>query len=320
MMGQPTRIADVIVPQLFTKYAIQKTAEKSALWQSGIISNLDEAVLVAQKGGSLITMPFWEDLNGDSEVLSETSPLTVNKITAKSDVAILHARGKAWGTNDLARALSGDDPLGAVTELAATYWSREMQRILLATLEGVFTATSMAGNKHDVSTLGTTKQVINGHTFIDAAYKLGDEVDNLTAVAMHSATAAYLAKEGLIETIRDADGVILYQTYMGKRIIVDDTMPQSGGVYTTYLFGTGAIGYGEVTPPHAVETDRDSLQGDDILIHRRHFILHPRGVKWAGSAGLAPDNAGLKTGTNWTRVYDPKQIRVVAFKHKLTTD
>ncbi|WP_228777533.1 major capsid protein [Lonepinella koalarum] len=312
-----TRIADVVVPELFTKYVIQRTTEKSALWQSGIISQLPEANLVAQNGGSVITMPFWEDLSGDSEVLSETTPLTVNKIKANSDVAILHARGKAWGANDLARALSGDDPLGAVSELAATYWSREMQKMTLATLEGVFGATTMSDNLLDVSKLTGESAVISGSTFIDAAYKLGDEVDNLTAVAMHSATAAFLAKQNLIETIRDADGIVLYQTYMGKRIIVDDGMPQTGGVYTTYLFGAGAIGYGEVAPPMAVETDRDSLQGDDILIHRRHFILHPRGVKWKGSAGLAPDNAGLKTKTNWERVYDPKQIRIVSFKHKL---
>lgn len=318
-MGNPTRIADVIVPEIFAPYAIQRTAEKSALWQSGIISTLDNANLIAQRGGALINMPFWQDLSGDSEVLSETTPLSVNKITAKSDVAILHARGKAWGANDLAKALSGDDPLGAVTELAATYWSREMQRIALATLEGVFAASTMSGNKHDISSGTGETAIISGNTFIDAAYKLGDEVENLTAVAIHSATAAFLAKQGLIETIRDKDGEVLYQSYMGKRIIVDDGMPQSGGVYTSYLFGTGALGYSEIAPPIAVETDRDSLQGDDILIHRRHFILHPRGVKWAGSAGLAPDNSGLKTGTNWERVYDSKQIRIVAFKHKLTT-
>ncbi|MCK3657227.1 methyltransferase [Pasteurellaceae bacterium Pebbles2] len=318
-MGTPTRISDVIVPELFSKYVINRTTEKSALWQSGIISKLPEAALFSQNGGAMITMPFWEDLNGDSEVLSDSKPLNVNKITAASDVAILHARGKAWGANDLATALSGDDPLGAVSELAATYWAREMQRITLATLEGVFAADTMAANLHDISAGVGSAAAISGSSFIDAAYKLGDEVDNLTAVAMHSATSAFLAKQGLIETIRDADGVVLYHTYMNRRIIVDDTMPRNGDVYTSYLFGAGALGYAEVSPPVPVETDRDSLQGDDILIHRRHFVLHPRGVKWAGAAGLAPDNTGLKTKTNWQRVYDPKQIRIVAFKHKLTT-
>lgn len=312
-----TKIADVIVPEVFAPYVINRTTEKSALWQSGIISNIDEATLLAQKGGALINMPFWQDLTGESEVLSDSTPLSVNKIQAKSDVAILHARGKAWGANDLARALSGDDPLGAISELAATYWAREMQKITLSTLKGIFGAATMAGNLADISAQSGENAVISGDKFIDASFKLGDEVDQLSAVAMHSATAAVLAKQGLIETVRDADGVILYQTYMDKHIIVDDGMPVESGVYTTYLFGAGALGYGEVTPPVPVETDRDTLQGTDILINRRHFILHPRGVKWKGAAGIAPDNAGLATQSNWERVYDPKQIRIVAFKHKL---
>ncbi|MDY4280857.1 MAG: major capsid protein [[Pasteurella] mairii] len=315
--SMPTRISDVIVPEIFAPYVINRTVEKSALWQSGIISTLDNAALLAQRGGALINLPFWQDLSGDSEVLSDTTPLTVNKISAASDVAILHARGKAWGANDLAKALSGDDPMAAIAELAADYWSREMQKILLSTLKGVFGSSSMKGNLHDISSGERSAAVISGDKFIDASFKLGDEVNQLTAVAMHSATAAVLAKQGLIETIRDADGVILYQTYMDKRIIVDDGMPVEGGVYTSYLFGAGALGYSEVQAPVPVETDRDSLQGDDILINRRHFVLHPRGVKWKGEAGIAPANTGLATESNWLRVYDPKQIRIVAFKHKL---
>lgn len=312
-----TKIADVIVPEIFAPYVINRTVEKSTLWQSGIISNINNATLLSQRGGALINMPFWNDLSGDSEVLSDSTPLTVNKINAGSDVAILHARGKAWGANDLATALSGDDPMAAIANLAADYWNREMQKVLLATLKGVFGSNSMTNNLHDISSGSGTAAVIGGDKFIDASFKLGDEVNQLTAVAMHSATAAVLAKQGLIETIRDADGVILYQTYMDKRIIVDDSMPVDSGVYTTYLFGAGALGYGEVQAPVAVETDRDSLQGDDILINRRHFILHPRGVKWKGASGIAPQNDGLATESNWQRVYDPKQIHIVAFKHKL---
>ena len=312
-----TKIADVIVPELYAQYVINRTTEKSALFQSGIISNLPEAQLVAQSGGAMITMPFWQDLSGESEVLSDSSPLTVNKIQAASDVAILHARGKAWGSNDLAQAMAGTDPMDAVVNLSAAYWQREMQKILLATLKGVFGVTEMAANIHNISGGVGTAAIISGEAFVDSAYKLGDEVDNLSAVAMHSATSAVLSKQGLIETIRDADGVILYKTFMGKRVIVDDTMPVESGVYTTYLFGAGAIGYAEVPAPVPVETDRDSLQGNDILINRRHFILHPRGVKWKGNSGIAPANTGLATAANWQKVYDTKQIRMVALKHKL---
>lgn len=106
---------------------------------------------------------------------------------------------------------------------------------------------------------------------------------------------------------------------MGKRVIIDDGCPASAGVYTTYLFGEGAIGYGNGSAPVPTETDRDSLAGDDILINRQHFLLHPRGVKFtsASVAGASPTNAELETATNWSCVYENKNIRIVAFIHKL---
>ncbi|CAI3212891.1 putative phage coat protein (fragment) [Clostridium neonatale] len=105
---------------------------------------------------------------------------------------------------------------------------------------------------------------------------------------------------------------------MEKRVIIDDSCPTSAGEYTTYLFGEGAIGLGNGGAPVPTETDRDSLAGDDILINRKHYILHPRGVKWIGSAaGSSPTNAELATGTNWSRVYEDKAIRMVKFVHKL---
>ncbi|HAV6222588.1 major capsid protein [Acinetobacter baumannii] len=312
-----TKIADVIVPELFTPYVLNKTAERSALWQSGIVGELDEKVAFGTEGGTTVNIPFWNDLSGESEVLSDGKALGVNNITAGKDIAILHARGKAWGANDLSKALSGDDPLGAIADLVADYWSREFQGFTVNTLKGVFGAASMAGNTHDISAGTGAAAVIDGVSFVDASYKLGDAVDKLTAIAMHSATMAALAKQGLIETVRDADGVVLYKTFMDRRVIVDDGMPVEGDVFTSFLFGQGAIGFQDIGAPVGVETDRDSLAGTDILINRRHFVLHPRGIKWAGDTGIAPNNAGLATAGNWERVYDPKQIRIVAFKHKI---
>ena len=37
-----TKIADVIVPELFNKYTVHRTMELSALYQSGVITNSPE--------------------------------------------------------------------------------------------------------------------------------------------------------------------------------------------------------------------------------------------------------------------------------------
>ena len=314
-----TRIADVIVPQVFNPYVIQRTAELSALVQSGIVVPNPELDKLAQAGGKTINMPYWDDLTGDDEVLSDSGALTPQKITAGQDVAVLLMRGKAWSANDLAKALSGDDPMKAIGDLVAAYWARMEQKTLISVLTGAMGSTGMTGNVLNVSTESeASDQLINGDTFLDASQKLGDAKDRLVAVAMHSAVETYLAKLNLIEYVRESDANPRVPYYMNKRVIVDDGMPVSSGVYTTYLFGQGAVGRGEGEAPVPVETDRDSLAGDDILINRRHFILHPRGIAFSGTpAGASPTNTELATTTNWTRKYENKNIRIVQFKHKI---
>ena len=318
MSANGTKIADIIVPEVFNPYVIQRSMELSALVQSGIISNDAALDALATAGGKLINMPFWNDLTGDDENLSDSAALTPGKITAGQDQAVLLMRGKAWQANDLAKALSGDDPMRAIADLVAGFWARKRQTALINILAGVFGSATMAGNVHDVSAAAGA-DTFTGERFIDACQKLGDAKDQLSGIVMHSAVQASLAKQNLISVLKDSDGAPTFPTYMGKRVIVDDGCPVATGVYTTYIFGQGAIGLGNGAAPVPTETDRDSLAGDDILINRQHFILHPRGVKFTASsvAGAAPTNAELATAANWSRVYDNKAIRIVKFVHKI---
>lgn len=320
-----TIISDVIVPEVFNPYVIERTAELSAFYQSGIIARTPELDKLASSGGKLINMPFWEDLTGPDEVLSDTEALTVGKIGSDKDVAALLARGRAWSVNDLAKALSGDDPMAAIGDLVAAYWARRFQAILIKTLDGIYShaTTGMDANKHDISGSATAEDddVISAKTAVDAIYKLGDNADKLTGFAMHSATIAKLTKDDLIETIPPSEGKPAVRTFLGKPVVVDDSLPNADGVYTTYIFGAGAFGWGEGGAPVPVETARDALAGDDILIHRRHFILHPRGVAFQNAVvtGATPSNDELANPQNWKRVYEPKNVRIVQFKHKLVT-
>lgn len=314
-----TRIADVIVPEVFNPYVIQRTAELSALSQAGIISNNPELNALASAGGKLINMPFWNDLTGDDEILSDTGALTPEKITASQDVAALYMRGKAWSTNDLAKALAGSDPMAAIGDLVAAYWARRRQALMFSQLKGVFASATMASNLLDVSALAGALATMTGNSFIDAMTLLGDAAGKITAVGMHSAVYASLQKQNLIVYIPNSQGVIDIPTYMGKRVIVDDGSPVAAGVYDTYLFGEGAIGLGNGSAPVPTETDRDSLAGDDILINRQHFVLHPRGIKFnnASVAGSSPTNVEAETAANWTKVYETKNIRIIKFVHKI---
>lgn len=127
----------------------------------------------------------------------------------------------------------------------------------------------------------------------------------------------------LREGRRPSDGGDPIPTYMGKVLIVDDKMPYSDGVYTTFIFGQGAIGYVSANPKVPVEVGREPLKGggQDYIVQRRFFVMHPRGIRWSPAQGVpakaTPSNAELASTANWQRCYDPKNIRIVMFKHKV---
>lgn len=318
-----TTLQDVIVPELFNPYVINKTMEMSALVQSGIIVNDQEFDRLASQASPLVNMPFFEDLTGESEQVIEGADLEDNKIASNKDVAAIIRRAKMWSATDLSAALAGTDPMAAIGTLVARFWERDMQKELIAILNGVFGAASMADNMLDISAMADAAAVWSGSAFIDAEQKLGDAKAQLTGICMHSATEALLKKQNLIETVQPSNDVA-FGLYQGKRVIVDDGCPVADGVYTTYLFGNGAVALGNGNPAGFVptETDRAKRKGSgiDYLINRRTNILHPRGVKFTNASVAkteGPSRAELALAANWERVYEPKQIRIVAFKHKL---
>lgn len=318
-----TTLSDVIVPELFTKYVVQKTMELSALFNSGIVTNNAEFDRLASEAAPIHNMPFFEDLQGDSENVTEGTDLTAKKITSNKDVSTTIRRAAMWSATDLSAALAGADPMAAIGNLVAGFWARDMQKELINILNGVFAATTMINHVLDVSTEEGAAANISASVFIDGLQMLGDAQSQLTAVAMHSAVKSYLKKQNLITTQRDSNSVE-FETYQDRRVIVDDGCPYSGGVYTTYLFGNGAIAFGNGNPVGfvATEVDRDKKKGSgvDYLINRRTFILHPRGVQWTNSSRAAvesPTRAELANKANWKRVYEDKAIRLVAIKHKI---
>ena len=317
-------LSQVIVPELFNPYVINRTKEKSAFFQSGIVASNAKYDALASQTAPTVNMPFFEDLNGDSEAVVEGQDLTPAKLGSQNDVAAIFRRAKMWYASDLDAALSGLDPMKAVGERVASFWARDMQHELIQILAGVFGAATMKDNVLDISTLEGAAANWTANAFIDAEEKLGDAKTDLTAVVMHSATEAYLKKQNLIQTVQPSSDVA-FGLYQGKRVIVDDGCPVSAGVYTTYLFGDGAIAYGNGSPvgfvPTEIDRDKKKGSGVDYLINRRTSILHPIGVAWTGASVAntvsGPTRAEFAKAANWKRVYETKQIRIVAFKHKL---
>tara|TARA_Y100000310_G_scaffold60534_2_gene55875 strand:- start:47 stop:1045 length:999 start_codon:yes stop_codon:yes gene_type:complete len=324
-----TKVSDVITPEVFNPYVIERTATLSALVQAGIISQDDELNRLAMTGGRLLDLPFWADLTGADEILQDDGSLTPGAIGTGQDQAVLWMRGRAFGGNDLAAALAGDDPMRAIGDLVAAYWARREQTLLINVLAGVFAdnVDNDSGDMvNDVSIEdgdnAAAANLMRGEAVIDAAQTMGDAKDRLTAIGVHSLVEARMAKGDLIEYERDSAGQILKRTFMGLAVIVDDAMPTASGAtsgtkYTSYLYGAGAIARGDGQAKVPTEVDRDSLAGEDYLINRRHSVLHPRGIAWTDTtvtdtSPRNPSNANAALAVNWNRVYERKNVRLAS--------
>ncbi|MDB5490354.1 MAG: capsid protein [Micavibrio sp.] len=318
-----TLLSNMLVPEHWAKYVIQRTVEKSLLFVSGILEDVsadEDVATTLSGGGKSVHLPFFKDLTGTEQLIDDTTDLVINSIATDQDVAAVFFRAQVFGASDLSGELAGDDPMGAIADRFADYWVRRMQAALISTLAGAMGAASMASNVLDISALTGGAQIFDGEAFIDATGLLGDHQDALVAMAIHSATLNLMKKQDLIDYALDSEGKATIPTYQGKTLIVDDGMPVASGTYTSYLFAKGAIAYAEGTPKVPAATERQELKGGgmEYIVNRKKWVMHPRGIKWIGTpAGPTPTNAEVATTTNWTRVYDPKAIRIVQFKYKL---
>lgn len=329
MTDKITGLPDVIVPELFTQYVIEKTTEKSELIASGAVENNPQLNELVNGGGTTLQMPKWNDLTGESQVWSENEDIETEKITSHKEIATLLLRAKGWSSHDLAACLAAEDPMGAIVNLVADWWVRDEKRIVMAILNGVFGASTMAGHVLDLPNIPNADTKISGKAILDAKQLMGDAAGKLTMLYMHSAVFTELQKQQLIAYVQPADAKISIPTYLGYTVISDDSAPVTLGtggakdVFTTYLLSRGCIQRGIGTPTRfvATETERNAKKSTDTLYNRQAKVLHPKGVSWVASASdiakETPSNAELGTGKNWQLVTDPKNVGMVALKHTL---
>ncbi|ARB11074.1 major head protein [Pseudomonas phage JG012] len=336
MASGVTRIADVVVPEIFSPYVQQMTQEKSRLIRSGAIT-LDAQLNSALAGGGLtFNEPSFKDLDNDAENVSTDDPSTdstPNKIGTATEIQVRLSRNNSWSSMDLSGDLAGADPMQAIANRVSDYWARRQQAAFVATLNGVFadnaaapTGTEHVQNDmtHDVSGVAFVDGVTNfsAEAFIDATATMGDSMEDLTMVMVHSIVYARMLKNNLIDFVSDSvnGNAVRIPTFLGREVIVDDGVPRSSGVFNTWLFGRGALRGGMGSPKVPTEVDRKPAAGNgggqDILFNRTEWIIHPVGHAYAGTPpNGGPSNASttnnLAHADSWKRVFsERKQIRI----------
>lgn len=333
MSAGTVAVTDIIVPSVFAPYVQVLTEEKSRLIQSGAVAR-DPALDAFLAGGGLtMDAPSWRDLDNDADLTSgdtegASSP---NKIATQDEICVRMSRNNSWASADLAQALAGSDPVEAISQRVSAYWVRRAQAMFVAALTGVFAdnAAAPAGTEHvqndmtyDIKGGAFVEGVTNfsAEAFVDACATMGDSMDALAMIFVHSVVYARMQKNNMIDMVPDATQTIMIPTFLGREVVVDDGMPAAAGVYESWLFGRGAIRLGMGSPKVPAETIRVPAAGNgggsETLHSRTEWCVHPVGLKYAGTAAKGgPTNAStannLANAGSWMRVYaERKQIKI----------
>lgn len=335
-----TNLASVYEPLTFNQDVQEKAIELNAFLQSGVIVNDPQLSAMANIGGTIGELPFYFSLenlepNYSNDVPTDVS--TPNNVLNNKMIWRKAMQNQSWSVMDLARELALKDPLSAITDRVGKYWAVNTEKRIINSATGLLldNIANTTGDDdllyHSVAletTAGADEtNLINADAVIDAAATMGDHANNVTLIAMHSVQYAQLQKQNLIAYIPDARGETNIATYLGYRVIVDDSMPWRDGtdgstpskVYTTMLFSTGAFGYGTGQPnvPSAVERNESAGNGggEEILYSRNTEIIHPVGYQFTSTAvdGESATLAELTDDTNWTRAYANRKNVGIAF-------
>ena len=332
--GPLTQVSDVVVPEIFTPYIQQLTEEKSRIIQSGaaVRDGFIDGLLAG--GGITFNVPSFRDLDNDADRVSTDTPHAEfsggvaspdpAKVETDQEVAVRLSRNNSWSSADLTSALAGKDPMESIASRVAAYWTRRLQAVFVATVNGVVSdndANNGGDYTNDISGGAFIDGVTNfsAEAMIDAAVTMGDSMEDLTMIMVHSVVFARMQKNNLIDFIPDARGEINIPTFLGRQVIVDDGMPVTANVYDNWLFGAGAVRLGVSAPKMPTEIEREAGAGNgggqEILYNRVEWSAHPVGHAYTGTApnGGPGNGAGandLANAGSWDRVFpERKQIK-----------
>lgn len=337
MAYESTQLSDLYEPLTFNAGVDEAFIELNRFLASGVMTTLDSLTAQASLGGDIGEMPFFKPLGHASEPdYTNDTPgddSEPDKINTGKQIFRLAKMHQSWSTMDFAieLGLSTMDPMAAITRKVGKWWAIQEEKRLIQSAMGVL-ADNIANDASDMvvdiySDIATPLEanIVAGTDIIDTMQTAGDHGAMFTAIAMHSVTHATLLKADLIDYIPDSEGKMTIQVYMGKIVVVDDSLPVIAGTnspkYVTLLFSPGAFGFGSGRMRVPSEMYRKASAGngggEDILHTRRNDIIHPAGYQFtsASVAGKSATLAELAAATNWDRVMDRKIIGIAALYH-----
>ena len=331
------QLTNAYVPAVYESMTAVNSPELTAFFSSGVAVSNEALINAFSAGGQTVQLPFWNDLDDSVEPNYGTDSPTDVAVPDNVSSSLMQARiadvNKWYAAANLVVELSSGDPMQQIKNRFGVWWTRQWQHRLLAVCKGLLNA-NVAQNGGDMvvdvsipaGNSATSANLMSGTAFVNALYSLGDHADEIVAIAVHSVVMAQMVKNDMITFFKPSEDEPAIATFMGKAVIVDDGMPvvaggTNGFIYTSILFGRGAIGYAEGLPQELpTEVWSQPLQGNgqgvQSIGERKRWILHPFGYQFTNNTvtGVSPTNTNLALAANWNRVVSRKLVPITFLK------
>ena len=322
-----TVISDLWTPNIWIPAVKESMATFPALFNSPAIIKNAQFDEIASGAGNTVNVPFFKDITDQADAIQvENTAPTIQNIGSGVMIAPMLNRETANGVTALAKQVSGDDVVGAITEQLGERRLKQRQTTTVNILRGLFNfagapaaAAPLSAVRNDIfSETGanpTSDKLFTPTTFAATISKLGEVQDKIIGGAMwvHGDIYASLKAADPTQFDRPASVPFVLETYKGIPIYISNLLRRAGGtsgfVYDSYFIAKNTIAYGEKAQvgdqidTAALNYDMEKSTNNDVIYDRTRFLIHVNGAKWVGTpAGQSATNAELATNTNWNLI------------------
>lgn len=330
----------VFDPEVFSDYMSEQPTWNDRILASGILVQDSTIMNLIGTDGNVATLPFYVPIDAEEDPALNNDGETDNtpsEIAGSRQTCMLIQRMKAWKAQDFTKELTGAEPMTHVANSVAGYYRQVRAKDLMTTVDGVLSLDGMKNHITDITaTKPTTGDIsitdankIDETTLIFAQQKaIGDSADTMGLLFLHSYIYARYKAMGLVDynkyTINNAiERDIELPTINGFIPAVSDrfTVDLTGDVpvYKTYMIGTGSVLTCDKTnyeDPYYADYDPETKAGIRKLYTKQGYVMHPNGFSLDVSkiAKESPTNAELGTKSNWSLVFNEKNIRMGMIK------
>jgi len=324
--------------EVFTDMMQEADYWRNPILASGVVQTDNSIMQAIGSKGNVATIPIYNPLNiydSGMQPLNNDGNTNNTPVTVAGDkqTCMLIQRMKAFQAKDFTKELTGADPMTNIKSKIQNYYTQVWEAIMMGIADTVLGVAALSDHVTDLSiTSGsiTAANKIDETTMIDAEQAaLGDMAGGLGLAVMHSKIFAQYKKLGLVSYDKYTVGNALrtdieLPTINGKIPLVTDyytvdTTVSGYPVYKTFLFGEGAFleaNKNNYENQYTTNYDPETAAGTDKFYTKQGKVLHPNGLSLAVDqiAAESPTDTELKTGSNWTLKFNPKNVKMGLIK------